>query len=65
MPSPSVRAQSAQDLVSDSLRDEFRRYRHQVLQPGGCTDSHFGLLKAFLGREPSADAYLATIQANN
>lgn len=62
MPGPEIDAQSAQDLVSDDLRNEFRQYRRKVLEPGAETDSYLDLLKSFMGREPNAGAYLAMLR---
>jgi Zn-dependent oligopeptidase len=55
-------ASNIRELISDELRDEFGRYRRQILQPGGSQRSIMQMLTAYLGREPSAVSYLEMLK---
>lgn len=56
-------ANSIRDLISNELRDEFGRYRREILQPGGSQPSIMDMLTAYLGREPSAAPYLDMLKS--
>ncbi|KAK5994772.1 Saccharolysin [Cladobotryum mycophilum] len=51
-----------EDIATPELREEFRRYREIVLQPGGSHASCLGALGIFLGREPNAGAWLQALR---
>lgn len=44
-------------------REVGERYRRLLLQPGGSQDP-VGMIKAFLGREPTQDAFLRNMGFN-
>lgn len=51
-----------EEIVTAPLRDEFRRYQHMILRPGGSVPSYIELLAAFLGRSPSSEAYIKMLR---
>ncbi len=57
-------AKSIRELIGNELRDEFGRYRREILQPGGSQRSIMKMLTDYLGREPSAAPYLEMLKNN-
>ncbi|POR35567.1 Thimet oligopeptidase [Tolypocladium paradoxum] len=56
-------AHAVADIVAPELREEFNRYRQIVLRPGASVTSYLGMLKDFLGRDPSPDAFIQMLRA--
>ncbi|KAJ6787824.1 hypothetical protein PWT90_09702 [Aphanocladium album] len=61
---PTHRAAHIEDLVSVELRDEFKRYRRMILEPGSNIRSLNSLLEGYLGREPSSVPYLEMLKSS-
>ncbi|KAJ3482324.1 hypothetical protein NLG97_g7602 [Lecanicillium saksenae] len=61
---PKNRAARVEDLVSTELRDEFKRYRSMILEPGSNVRSLNSLLGEYLGREPSSGPYLEMLKSS-
>ena len=45
------------DIINENLREESRRYRRAILEPGSTTGDELGLLRGYLGRDPDPDAF--------
>ncbi|RFU76608.1 thimet oligopeptidase [Trichoderma arundinaceum] len=59
---PSSKSNNVDDIISPELRSEFRRYRDTILLPGSNVVSYMDLLKEFLGRDASSDAWIQMLQ---
>ncbi|TQV95328.1 hypothetical protein V2A60_009638 [Cordyceps javanica] len=61
---PTKAAEAIADLVSAELRNEFKRYRREILEPGSNIRSLNSLLAGYLGREPSSAPYLDMVKSS-
>lgn len=49
------------DIINEKVREEGRRYRRAILEPGSTTGDQLGLLRKYLGRDPDPTAFVRVL----
>lgn len=49
------------DIINEKVREEGRRYRRAILEPGSTTGDELGLLKKYLGRGPDPTVFVRVL----